>query len=130
MTAPLLDLSFLLQVSDNDPVYISDVLQLFLDTAAGGLKKLHEAIEKGGDFDTIRRSAHFLKSSSNVVKIRGMYDNLCRIEVLAKESIGKEDMIGKEHPVKKEISTLFNDIMTNYTEALPLIKAEKKKAMQ
>lgn len=116
MNAPLLDLTFLYQLSENDPVYIRDVIKLFLDCATDGLAKLEKTIRETDDFDTIRKQAHFLKSSSNVVKVREMYDDLCRIEALAREESGKE-----------EIVTRLDNILNNFNEALPLIKAEYEK---
>jgi HPt (histidine-containing phosphotransfer) domain-containing protein len=119
MNTPILDLSFLYQLSDNDPVYIHDVIKLFLDSAGDGLAKLERTIRETDDFETIRKQAHFLKSSSSVVKVREMYDDLCAIEALAREGSGKP-----------EIEARLENILINYKEAMPLILAEQERTRQ
>ncbi len=116
MELPLLDLSFLYELSDNDTVYIQEVIQLFLNTVPKGLKDLENAVRNTDDFDAIKKKAHFLKSSANIVKVRGMYDDLVEIEALARAEMGKD-----------EITARLNNILVNFNEALPLIRAEKEK---
>jgi HPt (histidine-containing phosphotransfer) domain-containing protein len=117
MDSPLLDLSFLYQVSDNDPLYISEVLQLFVDTSKEGLRKLEQSVRETEDYEAIRKNAHFLKSSANIVKIRELHANLCDIEALARAATGKEEMIPR-----------LDYILSVHNEAMPFIQAEIDKA--
>jgi HPt (histidine-containing phosphotransfer) domain-containing protein len=119
MTVPLLDISFLYNLADNDNVYINEVIKLFLDNVPNGLAKLEKAINETDDFEVIQRQAHALKSSAGIIKIRGMYEDLVVIEGLARQQAGKDEMLVK-----------LNSILTNFKEALPLIEAEKKKNEQ
>jgi HPt (histidine-containing phosphotransfer) domain-containing protein len=116
MDAPLLDISFLYEVADNDNVYINEVIKLFLDSVPGGLAKLEKAIKETNDFETIQRQAHALKSSAGIIKVRGMYEGLVVIEASARQQKDKDEMLVK-----------LDEILTNFKAALPLIEAERKK---
>ena len=116
MDTPLLDLSYLQEISGNDNTYIYQVLTLFLDTVPKSLDILDQLIRETDDYDAIQRRAHSLKSSSSVIKIRDMFDNVARIDQLARTQSGKDEMI-----------TRIGLTLANFKEALPLIKAEKKK---
>lgn len=116
--APLLDLSFLYEISDNDEVYIVDVLKLFLESSKSGVAELAAAIHRD-DYQLIAKKAHFLKSSANIVKIKNMHANLVQIEQIAK------DNIGKANADKSEIIARFEELMINFEAALPLIEAEQ-----
>ena len=116
MDTPLLDITFLYDLADNDSKYIYEVIKLFLDNVPGGLVKLEQAIRGTNDYETIQRQAHALKSSAGIIKVRGMYDGLAGIEALARQQGSKDDMIVK-----------LDGILATFKEALPLIEAEKKK---
>jgi hypothetical protein len=115
MQKPLIDLSFLYDISDNDPGYISDVLEIFLSTVPGGLVKLEEDIQNG-EWEAIYKQSHFLKSSVSVVKVGDMFEKLGNIELLAKDR--KEE---------QTIRHLFSEIMIIFTQAHPLLIEEKNK---
>ena len=116
MDTPLLDFSYLQEISQNDNTYMYEVITLFLDTVPKSLETLDQLIRETNDFESIQRRAHSLKSSSSVIKVRGMFDNVAKIDLLARDKTGKEEMM-----------TRMADVLTNFNEALPLIKAEKKK---
>ncbi len=116
MDTPLLDLGYLQEISQNDNTYMYEVITLFLDTVAKSLETLDQLIRETNDFESIQRRAHSLKSSSNVIKVRGMFDNVAKIDMLAREKTGKEEMLER----------IANTLM-NFNEALPLIKEERKK---
>jgi len=113
---PLLDFSFLYEISDNDPSYIYDVIDLFLSAMPEGLNKLEKLVAEGTDWDGISRQAHSLKSSVSVIKIREMYENLNIIETLSKQKTGLE-----------EIRTILDNILVVFNEALPLLLEEREK---
>ncbi len=73
MNDSLVDFSFIYDMSDNDSVYVNEVATLFLKTVSDGLAKLEDLINNSDDFEQIRRQAHFLKSSANVIKIKGKF---------------------------------------------------------
>ena len=114
MNAPLLDLSYLFEVSGGDPTYVYEVLTLFLDTVPATITSLDKTIRETNDFETIHRQAHSLKSSAGIIKIRSMYDDITRIDALSREKTGKE-----------EIMTRMENVIINFNKALPLIEAEK-----
>ncbi len=116
MESPLLDLGYLQEISQNDSTYMYEVMNLFLDTVPKSLETLDQLIRETDDFDSIQRRAHSLKSSSNVIKVRGMYDNVAKIDQLARARTGKDEMV-----------TRITETLTTFNEALPLIKAERKK---
>jgi len=116
MKAPLVDLSFVISMSDNDPNYIYEVINLFLENVPDAVTKLEQLVRKTNDFEAIQKQAHMLKSSANVIKVRGMYDDLVAMEALARQASGKEKIV-----------TLLENVLINFNEALPVLLAEKEK---
>ena len=116
MENPVLDLSYLYEVSGNDPKYIYDIINLFLENVPGQLKKLEQLIGEGAEFLPIQKQAHSLKSSVLFVKISGLYDAFYGIEMLARQTTGREQMADK-----------LAFILTTYNNALPLLDSEKEK---
>lgn len=113
---PLLDLSYLYELSDNDPKYIYDVIEIFLDNTPPGMVTLGELIHGSDDYDAIYKQAHFLKSSASIVKVRDMFEKLNQIERIARDDKNKE-----------EITRLFSEIQLTFSEAMPEIMAVKEK---
>ncbi len=114
MNPPLLDLSYLFEISFGDPKYVFDVLSLFIETFPPGLANLERLIRETDDFDAIHKQAHTLKSSASIVRIRQVYDDLTRIDSLSRNSMGKEEIIAK-----------MDNVLFNFKKALPLIQAER-----
>lgn len=111
MTVPILDLSYLQEMSDSD---LYEVLTLFLETFPVGLGNLEHLVRETDDFDAIHKQAHTLKSSAGVVRIRGTFDDLSRIDMLARNSGNKEEMVQR-----------LNNILVHYAKAVPYIQAER-----
>lgn len=111
---PLIDLSYLDELSGNDPAYMYEVMQIFLSNMPAGLQKLEDLIRNTEDWDAIYRQAHFLKSSVSIVKIRNMYDSLAAIEGYAKE---RENL--------QQIPLILDQILATFQEAHPLLIAER-----
>lgn len=108
---PLIDLAYLRELADNDPTYIKDVLDIFLETAPEGIEKLAALALDTTDWEATYKQAHFLKSSMSIVKVRGAYDMLVQIEKLARDV--------------KEIDTIRSttrNLLTVFAEAKPLLK--------
>jgi Hpt domain-containing protein len=116
MKTPLVDLSFVISMSDNDTTYIYEVINLFLENVPDAVVKLDNLVHKTSDFEAIQKQAHLLKSSANVIKVRGMYDDLVAIEALARQATGKEKIV-----------TLLENVLANFNEALPVLLTEKEK---
>lgn len=114
MNAPLLDLSYLFEISFGETKYVFDVLSLFIETFPAGLNNLEKLIRETDDFDAIHKQAHTLKSSAGIIRIRNVYDDLARIDTLARTKTGKEEIIVK-----------LDNILFNFKKALPLIQAER-----
>ena len=114
MSTPLLDLSYLFEVSGGDPVYIYEVLSLFIDTVPTTISTLNKTIRETDDYEAIHRQAHSLKSSAGIIKIRDMFDDINRIDMLSREKNGKAEIISR-----------MDNVLSNFNKALPLIEAEK-----
>jgi PAS domain S-box-containing protein len=112
----IVDFSYLLELSGNDPGYISEVLGLFLGTMPDGLQQLGKLVREGKDYDSIYRQSHFLKSSVSVVRVRGMYDNLAKLEALGKAKAPQEEMM----PVLELLES-------TYAEAHPILVSERER---
>ncbi|MEI8279340.1 MAG: PAS domain-containing protein [Bacteroidota bacterium] len=116
MQTPLIDLSFLRDISDNDPNYIFDVLEIFMSTTPDGVNKLDHLVRTSQDYEAIYKQAHFLKSSVSIIKVRNMLENLIKLEALA-----------KQHSPKEEMFPILDEILVTFNEALPELVAEKDK---
>ena len=114
MNAPLLDLSYLFEVSGGDPNYIFDVLTLFLDTVPATIAQLERSVREMTDFDMIHRQAHSLKSSAGIIRIKDMYDDINRIDALSRDQTGKAEIVAR-----------MENVLFNFNKALPLIEAER-----
>jgi len=116
MQDPIVDFNFIYEMSDNDSTYVFEVIELFLKNVPAGLARLEQTVRETDDFPVIQKQSHFLKSSANVIKVRGMFDDLVRMESLARAQTGKE-----------EINELLEKLLTVFNEALPVLEAEKEK---
>jgi HPt (histidine-containing phosphotransfer) domain-containing protein len=112
----LLDLSFLIDVSGNDPKYMSEIINIFLGTMPAGLVELEDIIRNSDDWDAIYKQAHFLKSSASIVRTGEVYENLARIEDLAREEKNKP-----------EILALLDRVLDDFNRAHPLLIQEQEK---
>ena len=116
MNNALIDFSFVYEMSDNDTVYVHEISSLFLKTVSEGLVKLEELVNTEDDCEVIRRQAHFLKSSANIIKVKGMYDELVSMENMAREGVSKDKLTAQvDH-----LSAMFNT-------ARPELEAEIEK---
>lgn len=116
MENPLVDFSYVYELSGNDKEYIVNVINLFLSSFTPKLAELTEHIQQDHDFVEIEECAHFLKSSSAVVKIRDVYDTLVKIEHMARAKSSRS-----------EIRDLLDIVSINFNSALPILNEEVAK---
>ncbi len=116
---PLIDLKFLQELSGGDAKYIYELLDIFLGTTPEGLETLEQLIRDTNDWEATYKQAHFLKSSVGIVKIRDMHQQLARIEELGRKQEGRE-----------EILQLLDKILATFSEAHPILIAERDKHKQ
>jgi len=121
--SPIVDFSFVYEVAEDDNKYSYELISLYLKTVDAGLVKLDELIRNTDDFEAMYKQAHYLKSSSKIVQVRNMYDNLYAVERLAVEERDKKD-----GPHDKNAMIRILDVMTDtFREAKPVLEAEIKK---
>lgn len=113
---PLIDFSYLQELSDGDHKYLYELLDIFLSTTPDGLIKLEQLVKETDDWDAIYKQAHFLKSSVGIVKVRELHPQLARIEQLGRSQDGKAEMI-----------ELIDKIKATFNEAHPILIAERDK---
>lgn len=113
---PLIDFSYLQELSGGDAKYLYELLDIFLGTTPDGLDKLEHLIRNTNDWEAIYKQAHFLKSSVGIVKIRDMHAQLLRIEELGRKEEGRP-----------EIEELIGKIMVTFKEAQTVLEAERAK---
>ena len=116
MQQELIDFGYLYELSGNDPSYINEVIDLFLGTMPSGLEQLEHLVRNTDNRDGIYRQSHFLKSSVSVIRIRDMFDNLSKLEALARKGGTQEEMIA-----------VLDTLLDTYQEAHPMLLAEKEK---
>lgn len=81
----LVDLSYLEQLSGGNTGYIAEVVSIFLQHTGQDLITLNTLAKKKKNWDQIYRQAHKLKSGLGVIRIKGMLEDVMRIETLLKE---------------------------------------------
>ncbi len=113
---PLIDFSYLQELSDGDHKYLYELLDIFLSTTPEGLTKLEELIKNTDDWEAIYKQAHFLKSSVGIVKIRDLHPQLARIEHLGRAKEGKGEML-----------ELISKVMATFNEAHPILISDRDK---
>ena len=116
--APLIDLSYILEISGNDTSYIGEVIGIFLDTMGSGLPLLSQLVIETTDYEKIHKQAHFLKSSAGIIKVRNNYDNLVKINAL---SLAKSDL--------DIIKELVAELLVNFEEARPELERMRNEGM-
>jgi chemotaxis protein histidine kinase CheA len=116
MSVPILDLDYLQDISGGDPKYVYEVLSLFIETFPVGLANLEKLIRETDDFEAIHKQAHTLKSSAGIVRIRSTFDDLSRIDMLARNKSNKEEIVSR-----------LDSILFNFNKALPFIQSERAK---
>jgi len=116
MSNTLVDFSYLYEVSSNDPKYIYDIVNLFLENFPGQLIKLEEVIRSQAEWIVIQKQAHSMKSSVLFVKIQGLFDSFYGIEMLARQTTGREQMLEK-----------LESVLATYKLAYPVLIAERDK---
>ncbi len=103
---PLVDLSYLLDISGNDTSYVAEVTGIFIDTMTTGLPLLLQLAQDATDYDQIHKQAHFLKSSAGIIKVRENYEHLVKINAMSLQKAGIT-----------EIQDLVAQICENFEEA-------------
>ncbi|MCD6062456.1 MAG: hypothetical protein K0R82_367 [Flavipsychrobacter sp.] len=121
MREQLIDFDFLREISGNDPEYMYEVIQIFLDSTPAGIKKLAKMMESPNSWDEISKQAHSLKSSVSVIKIRGVYEQLAELEGLTRQKME----LGEDE--KKRVEKLIAGITTVFSEAEPVLADEMNK---
>jgi HPt (histidine-containing phosphotransfer) domain-containing protein len=116
MAEPIVDFSFVYQMSENDPKYVYDIVSLYLKVVPSGIENLEKLAKEGKDYEAIVKQAHFLKSSAKVISVRGVYDSLVSVEMEARRS-GNIDLITSQ----------VTAMAATIKEALPVLVAEQKK---
>jgi HPt (histidine-containing phosphotransfer) domain-containing protein len=116
MNPPLLDLSYLFDISCGDPKYVFEVLTIFVESFPKGLANLEKLIRETDDYEAIHKQAHTLKSSAGIIRIRQVYDDISTIDTLARNRGSKVEIIAK-----------MENILFNFNKAIPLIQSERGK---
>lgn len=132
MQEQLIDLSYLYEVSDNDPQYIYDVIEIFLGTSPAGLVTLEKLVDEGADYDAIHKQAHFLKSSFGIIKVNGILERLVKMDAQARivaEAVAQKNEATQEQrdAAKEEVASLMTEIKDIFQHAHPLIIEEMNK---
>lgn len=113
----VLDLSYVYELASNEPAYIYDILGIFLDTVPKGIYNLEQSINDNNDLFIVYKNAHFLKSSTTVIKIGDLHENICKIADLARNKVDD----------RGEMLELITYIKADLDKAVPILIEEKNK---
>ena len=122
MAEHIIDFSLLEQLSGGDPKYKYELLEIFLNTMDTGMDNLQQLAKEGVDYDAVFKQAHALKSSAGIVKIKGIYDGLLRVETMGRDIAEARTTEGKE-----EIAGMVAQMTGTYQQARPRLVEEFEK---
>lgn len=120
ITSDIVDLNFLNENFGEDYNAYAQMIIYFLDQSDEKVQILMESV-RSQDFETIKSTAHFLKSSFNIMGLK-CKDFLIEMESL---SINKYD-IEKICHLSKLVETDFNESVIEYKRLLSIISEEQK----
>jgi len=103
-TQTFVDFAYLEDMAEGNQEFFKQVLAVFMDNTPAGLQKLEAMVVAKEDFESIKKQAHFLKSSFSIVQVIGMRERLQEIETLA----GKEQNREIIEQATREAVAVFN----------------------
>jgi PAS domain S-box-containing protein len=106
MANELPDLTYLLQVTDNNPVIVKEILQLALHEIPEDARHLHEHC-LAGDWTAVSRAAHKMKSNAGNLGLNSMKEILLDIERLGKEGKETEKISGMVQEVIRRLESVY-----------------------
>ncbi len=116
MEDKLVDFSVLEDLSGGDHQYKYELLGIFITSVDEGMANLEHLVKNTDDLDAIFKQAHALKSPAGIVRVWEMLPRMMRIEELGRKGEGMQ-----------EINELFDRAKATYTEARPVLVAEREK---
>jgi HPt (histidine-containing phosphotransfer) domain-containing protein len=89
-------------LSENDPEFVSEIVNLFVTEVASDLEKLKESIEEK-DHKTAYGFAHKIKPSLDLLGMNVAFEEMQQIEIWAKSE-------GKKKAIKETYKSVANQI--------------------
>lgn len=115
ISSEIVDLRFLNENFGNDYASYSQMIEYFLDQSFEKITFLIESVQKS-DFENIKSTAHFLKSSFNIMGLKSM-NILIEMEKLSTEKSQIHQII----QLLKQVETDFNQSVVEYKRILSII---------
>lgn len=115
---PIVDFSYIMELAEDKPGYVEQVLSIFMEYTPDGLATLEQLIRYSDDREEMSRQAHYLKSGLGVVRIKDVQDYLQEIETTAKD--GTAD--------RAQLISLLEKIQAQFVKATPLIREKMSNA--
>lgn len=104
------DLNYLVSLTEGDPVFMKEMINLFLKQASEELQIINKAIEANGLVD-VKKYAHKLKSSSSMVGAKDMSDLLKELENGDHSKRDLKQLFGDIKTVHDQVKDELNDIL-------------------
>ena len=101
----------------DDPAFVRKMLQLFIDRVPGQVQALLHAVDRG-EYDTVRREAHGLKSTFGTLNIQPEANNLKVLEELAEAHAPTSELLPLATAVSKA-TQLFLALFADDLAKLP-----------
>ena len=110
---PTLDWSGALRNLEGDEEFLCELAEMFLQQYPGMLEAVEEAISNGSG-DELKRAAHALKGSSQVVGGKAVSAAALQLEVL-----GREENLAEAGPVLQHLSSRLATLEAELSAAVP-----------
>ncbi|OXA89959.1 GAF domain-containing hybrid sensor histidine kinase/response regulator [Flavobacterium hercynium] len=104
-----IDLTFIDELSNDDPSFKQDIINLFIEKIPSQVAQLEEALIIN-DHDTARKVAHNMKSSLNIFMLKNTSDYMSRIEEEAKTGSFSAKTVDKIKTLKFEMSEVVKHL--------------------
>ena len=107
--APLTDLTFLKEISENNEQFFREFIQMFLANTPKSIDDIAAGIEQN-DFEKIRMASHKVKPSFNYVGLKEQCAQAAKIEELAKKQEGMPEITMLLNNIKKTCEAAYVEL--------------------
>lgn len=113
-TEPIINLSFLRNISDNNEEFFSEFIELFLKNTPESIKDMQSAINTG-DWEKLRQAAHKVKPSFNYVGLKDLNMLAAKIEDNAKQRKDMEMNREMLNQIREKCTQAYKELQQELT---------------
>jgi len=105
-TIPKVELSEFKRLSNGDPVFLKEMIQLFIKTSENGIETIHKAVN-AKDWKSVSEAAHKLAAPSKHLNADDLYNKLKKLEDVTRNSFEPAGIIALYESTEAEIKKVI-----------------------